>query len=88
MLLDFLQNDQFINDPNNIKSIPEKDFLAKKLINYFTREKNENDDKVYSDFNYYNFSDGEEKMLKEKSIQIGNYKINIEIRFDSFEEYI
>ena len=88
VLLDFLQNDQFINDPNSIKSIPEKSFLEKKLINYFTREKNENDDKVYSDFNYYNFSEGEEKMLKEKSIQISNYKINIEIRFDSFEEYI
>ena len=88
VLLDFLQSDQYINDPNSIKGIPDKKFLENKLINYFTREKNENDDKVYSDFNYYNFSDGEEKMLKEKSIQISNYKINIEIRFDSFEEYI
>ena len=79
---------EFINDPNDAKGIPEIKGLEKKLINYFTRERNENEDQVYSDMNYYNISEGEEKMVNEKSIMIANFKIEIDIRFNSFDEYV
>ena len=88
VLLNYIMSKEFINDPNDAKAIPEKKELEKRLINYFTREKNENEDKVYSDMNYYNISEGEEKMVNEKSIIIANFKIKIDIRFNSFDEYV
>ena len=88
VLLNYIMSKEFINDPNDAKAIPEKKELEKRLINYFTREKNENEDKVYSDMNYYNISEGEEKMVNEKSIIIANFKIKIDIRFTSFDEYV
>ena len=88
VLLNYIMSKEFINDPNDAKGIPEIKGLEKKLINYFTTEKNENEDKVYSDMNYYNISEGEEKMVNEKSIMIANFKIEIDIRFNSFDEYV
>ena len=88
VLLNYIMSKEFINDPNDAKGIPEARGLEKKLINYFTTEKNENEDKVYSDMNYYNISEGEEKMVNEKSIMIANFKIEIDIRFNSFDEYV
>ena len=89
--LDFLVSGIYINDNKN-KDLPDKKPLLEKLNTYFTQEKNENDDKVYSDFNYYNTTEGEEEMVKNKYVVIrGNkidYKINIDIKFNSFEEYI
>ena len=73
---------------NDAKGIPEKKGLENRLFNYFTREKNENEERVYSDMNYYNISEGEEKMVNEKSIMIANFKIEIDIRFNSFDEYV
>ena len=78
---------QGINDPKN-GPLPEKRNIENLLINYFTREKNENEVQVYSDFNYYNMSKLEEKMVKEKKIKIANFVVNIEIKFNYFEEYI
>ena len=88
VLLNYIMSKEFINDPNNAKGIPEAKGLENRLINYFTREKNENEIKVYSDMNYYNISEGEEKMVNEKSIMIANFKIEIDIRFNSFDEYV
>ena len=88
VLLNYIMSKEFINDPNDAKGIPEKRGLENRLINYFTRERNENGDPVYSDMNYYNISEGEEKMVNEKSIMIANFKIEIDIRFNSFDEYV
>ena len=88
VLLNILISDQYINDVKSNKAIPDKTKLEKKLSNYFTFEKNENDNKMYSDFDYYNISDGEENMVKEKKIKIGNFLVDIDIKFNYFEEYI
>ena len=88
VLLNYIMSKEFINEPNDAKGIPSEKELERRLINYFTREKNENEDKVYSDMNYYNISEGEEKMVNEKSIIIANFKIKIDIRFNSFDEYV
>ena len=88
VILNFLITPQFIKDTKSSKPIPEKNLLEKRLTNYFTFEKNENDYKVYSELDYYNISPGEEKMVKNKKIEIGSFSVDIDIRFDYFEEYI
>ena len=89
--LDFLISGRYINESKS-KDLPDKRLLMDKLSTYFTQEKNENDEKVYSDFNYYNTTEGEEAMVKQKFVEIDgketNYKIYIDIKFNSFEEYI
>ena len=89
--LDFLISGRYINESKS-KDLPDKRLLMDKLSTYFTQEKNENDEKVYSDFNYYNTTEGEEVMVKQKFVEIDgketNYKIYIDIKFNSFEEYI
>ena len=93
VFLDFLISGTYINDSKG-KDLPDKKYLLEKLdlFNYFTQERNENDEKVFSDFNYYNITKGEEEMVKNKFVKIGgiktNYKIDIDIKFNSFEEYI
>ena len=51
-------------------------------------EKNENDTKVYSEIDYYNISEEEEEMVKNKKIRLGNFFVDVDIRFNHFEEYI
>ena len=86
VILDFLLCGQVIND---VKLISIPDIRALEKINsYFTKEKNENDKKMFSDFNYYNKTEGEEKMEREKKIKIGNNLIRIDSRINYFEEYI
>ena len=86
-LLNFLINPQN-NDVKSSKSIPDKKLLEKKLCNYFTMEKNENDTKMYSELDYYSTSQEEETMIKTKKITLGNFEVNVDIKFNHFEEYI
>ena len=87
VLLNFLINPQN-NDIKSSKSIPDKKVLEKKLCNYFTMEKNENDTKMYSELDYYSTSQEEETMIKTKKITLGNFEVNVDIKFNHFEEYI
>ena len=87
VLLNFLINPQN-NDVKSSKSIPDKKVLEKKLCNYFTMEKNENDTKMYSELDYYSISQEEETMIKTKKITLGNFEVNVDIKFNHFEEYI
>ena len=87
VLLNFLINPQN-NDLKSSKSIPDRKLLDKKLCNYFMMEKNENDTKVYSEIDYYNISEEEEEMVKNKKIRLGNFFVDVDIRFNHFEEYI
>ena len=87
VLLNFLINPQN-NDVKSSKSIPDKKLLEKKLCNYFTMEKNENDTKMYSELDYYSTSQEEETMIKTKKITLGNFEVNVDIKFNHFEEYI
>ena len=87
VLLNFLINPQN-NDVKSSKSIPDKKGLEKKLCNYFTMEKNENDTKMYSELDYYSTSQEEETMIKTKKITLGNFEVNVDIKFNHFEEYI
>ena len=87
VLLNFLINPQN-NDVKSSKSIPDKKVLEKKLCNYFTMEKNENDTKMYSELDYYSTSQEEETMIKTKKITLGNFEVNVDIKFNHFEEYI
>ena len=87
VLLNFLINPQN-NDLKSSKSIPDRKLLDKKLCNYFMMEKNENDSKVYSEIDYYNISEEEEEMVKNKKIRLGNFFVDVDIRFNHFEEYI
>ena len=87
VLLNFLIN-PLNNDLKSSKSIPDRKLLDKKLCNYFMMEKNENDTKVYSEIDYYNISEEEEEMAKNKKIRLGNFFVDVDIRFNHFEEYI
>ena len=87
VLLNFLINPQN-NDVKSSKSIPDKKALEKKLCNYFTMEKNENDTKMYSELDYYSTSQEEETMIKTKKITLGNFEVNVDIKFNHFKEYI
>jgi hypothetical protein len=87
VLLNFLIN-PLNNDLKSSKSIPDRKLLDKKLCNYFMMEKNENDTKVYSEIDYYNISEEEEEMVKNKKIRLGNFFVDVDIRFNHFEEYI
>ena len=86
VILDYLISEQANND---IKSIKFHDFRAlNKIHSYFIWEKNENERNMFSDFNYYNKINEEEKMEREKKIKIGNYLIKINLKINEFEEYI
>ena len=86
VILDYLISEQANND---IKSIKFHDFRAlNKIHSYFIWEKNENERNMFSDFNYYNKINEEEKMEREKKIKIGNYLIKIDSKINEFEEYI
>lgn len=87
MILNFLIIGQSFNN-TVIEKIPDKRNLEKRIGKYFTKEKNENDELVYSDFNYYNKSEEEEKMVTEKQIKIGNFVVKVDIKFSYFEEDI
>ena len=47
-------------------------------------EKNEKEEKEYSEINYYYISKGEEEMIKNKKITIGDYEFNIELNTDIY----
>ena len=85
MVLDFLITKGILND-KKVKSRESQLFLESKLIYYFNKEKNENDEKRISDFNYYNTCPEETNMVKDKKIKIGDYTVNI--KFDYIDEYI
>ena len=56
-------------------------YLEEKIENYFNKEKNENDELKYSDFNYYYTSEDEEKMAKEGNIKIGDLIVKISKKY-------
>ena len=85
--LDFLINEKSLNDPKN-KNIPDKRKIENAICNYFIQEKNENDEKRYSDFNYYYTSPGEEKMVEKREITIKDYVVKVDIRFNYFDDYV
>ena len=62
-------NEKSLNYSKN-KNIYDKIKIENAICNYFIQEKNENDEKRYSDFNYYYTSPGEEKMVEKREITI------------------
>ena len=56
-----------------------------KIGNYFIKDKNEEEADCYSEMNYYYSSFEEKKMVKDKKIEIGEYRFYLEIKFE--DEY-
>ena len=74
------KNDQ----KKNIKvSLPDKSIIENKIKNYFLTEENEEEKQVYSEMNYYYTSKVEENLFKNKRIEIGKYKFNIEYNYEN-----
>ena len=64
--------------------LPNKKIIENEIGDYFLRDKNEEENEVYSEFNYYYSSPGEENMFRNKYIVINNYKYYIECQFDDY----
>ncbi len=64
--------------------LPDKKLIRKEIGAYFLEEKNEKEEKEYSEINYYYISEGEEEMIKNKKITIGDYEFNIELNTDIY----
>ena len=82
ILLDFL----IFNSKKKESGLPDKKILEAKINKYFTKEKNEYDTEVYSEFNYYFIDEGEKEMMKTKQIKINGYNIDIDRKFNFFED--
>lgn len=82
ILLDFL----IYNSNKKGSGLPDKKILEAKINKYFTKEKNEYDTEVYSEFNYYFIDEGEKEMMKTKQIKINGYNIDIDRKFNFFED--
>ena len=75
-ILDFVITKGVLNDRKD-KAKENLIYLENTLIGYFNKEKNENEEFKYSDFNYYYNSTEEEQMIADKKYIIGDYTINI-----------
>ena len=82
ILLDFL----IFNSNKKGSELSDKKILEAKINKYFTKEKNEYDAEVYSEFNYYFINEGEKEMMKAKQIKINEYNIDINRKFNFFED--
>ena len=85
VILDFITNKENKISNKDMQDKNKKN-LETKIGKYFTKEKNENDNEVYSEFNYYYMDEGEEIMRKEGKVKINGYKIDIDFRFNYFED--
>ena len=79
-ILDFIISKGVLNSKKE-KSKENINYLEKKLQGYFNKEKNENEEYKYSDFNYYYYSAEEEIMVADKNYKVGDYVINIRIEY-------
>ena len=86
ILLDFLIYNLIFNSKKKESGLPDKKILEAKINKYFTKEKNEYDTEVYSEFNYYFIDEGEKEMMKTKQIKINEYNIDIDRKFNFFED--
>jgi hypothetical protein len=75
-----------INERNKIKEIelPNKNNIEKEIGNYFLKDKNEEEKEMYSEFNCYYESLGEENMRKDKKIKIDDYTYLIDCQFNEY----
>ena len=79
-IIDFIITKGVMNE-KRVKAKDNEKYLEGKIENYFNKEKNENDDLKYSDFNYYYTSEDEEKMAKEGNIKIGDLIVKISKKY-------
>ena len=79
-ILDFIISKGVLNSKKE-KSKENINYLENKLQGYFNKEKNENEEYKYSDFNYYYNSAEEEIMVADKNYKVGDYVINIRIEY-------
>ena len=75
-IIDFIIMKGIMSD-RKVKSKENERYLETKIQGYFNKEKNENDEYKYSDFNYYYYSEDEKKMVDDKKIKIGDYHVRI-----------
>ena len=62
--------------------LPNKKIIEKEIGPYFLKDKNEEEEDVYSEFNYYFSNYVEQKMLNNKKITINDYTYYLEFIFD------
>ena len=79
-IIDFIITKGVMNE-KRVKAKENVRYLEEKIENYFNKEKNENDELKYSDFNYYYTSEDEEKMAKEGIIKIGDLIVKISKKY-------
>ena len=73
-----------LSDENNKIILPDKKLLERTLGNYFLQEKNaeNNNNLIYSSFNYYYTGENEKKMREENFVQILGKKYFFKINTD------
>ena len=73
-----------INNHRKVVLLPNKKIIEKEIGCYFLQDKNEEKNDIYSEFNYYFTSPGEENMFKDKKIMIDNYLYYIDCQFNDY----
>ena len=71
---------------NKVKTVelPNKEIIKREIEEFFLKDKNEEENEVYSVFNYYYSNSIEENMLKNKYIKINNFTYNLDLQFDDY----
>ena len=64
--------------------LPNKIKIEKELGPYFLKDKNEEENEIYSEFNYYFSNPSEKNMLRNKKYEINDYTYYIECLFDDY----
>ena len=64
--------------------LPNKIKIEKELGPYFLKDKNEEENEIYSEFNYYFSNPSEKNMFKNKKYEINDYTYYIDCLFDDY----
>ena len=82
----FIKENLKYNNKNNEILLPNKNVIEERFGSFFYKEKNEFEDEVYSEINYYYISKKEEEIMKseKKYVQVQNdYKIYYHLNFEN-----
>ena len=72
------------NNKKKEVSLPNKEKIEKEIGSYFLKDKNEKENEVYSEFNYYFSHPAEKNLLMNKKIEINDYTYYIDCLFDDY----
>ena len=82
----FIKENLKYNNKNNEILLPNKNVIEERFGSFFYKEKNEFEDEVYSEINYYYISKKEEEIMKseKKYVQVQkDYKIYYHLNFEN-----